>query len=68
MIRSEPITRFRAHGRASRTTCLARYRAPGLTFTQRPKEMWSLPLSSQSPPELSLKGDTLPALEDRGPS
>ena len=31
-------------------------------------KMWSLPLSSQSPPQLSLKGDTQPALEDRGPS
>lgn len=45
--------------------CLARYRAPGLTFTQRPKEMWAVQPESPMAP---LNGDTLPTLEDRGPS
>ena len=41
------ITKFRARGRASRTTCLARHRAPASPSHKGPKRCG---LSSQSPP------------------
>lgn len=54
------IISFREHYCASWPTCLARYRVPGLTFTQRPQSytgtyMWPLPLSSQNPLQLLLR-------------
>ena len=59
------ITRFRVHGQASRTTCLARHRAPGLILTQRPKEIQAV--QPESPIALTKWGHTA-CIGGQGPS